>query len=171
MGIAHVDFSSKESSLAESAGQEPIHLSGRDLRVDFSAGNWAQPVTDPSDKLYFTGCSGDEINVQSIFKQFSESIIDAHLCMLFILSYSVPTTHGITLNSEKSLDRRSHPSCFHLFQGLGDRYRSIGDPSRRRDSNGEPLTPSYDRLRRFTPGYTNQNSRQGTSGSYRGGCL
>jgi hypothetical protein len=94
-GIAHCEFATKEIALAvvESAAQEPISLLGRELRVDFSAGNRGQQSAEPSEKLYFSGCSGDEDEIRSLFKQFSDSIIDIHLCMLFTLSDSVPTTH------------------------------------------------------------------------------
>ena len=94
-GICHVEFATKESAIAaiESASEEPVHLLGRDLRVDFSAGNRVQAVTPPSEKLYFSGCDGDEAAVRNVFKQFGDSIIDIHLCMLFTLSDSVPITH------------------------------------------------------------------------------
>ena len=69
----------------ESASQEPIHLSGRDLRLDYSAGNRVRQQ-EPSEKLYFSGCSGDEAEVREIFKDFNSSIIDIHLCMLFAFS-------------------------------------------------------------------------------------
>jgi hypothetical protein len=98
-GIAHIEFATNESALAaiESAAQEPIHMLGRDLRLDFSAGNnnttARQQQHEPSEKLYFSGCSGDESEVREIFKKYSDSIIDIHLCMLFTLFDSVPTTH------------------------------------------------------------------------------
>lgn len=95
-GIAHVEFTTKEGAIAaiESGSQEPIHLLGRDLRLDFSAGKEApRQQNEPSEKLYFSGCAGDESEIRAIFKDFSDSIVDIHLCMLFTLFDSVPTTH------------------------------------------------------------------------------
>jgi RNA recognition motif-containing protein len=94
-GICHVEYAAKESAVAalESASQEPIHMLGRDLRLDYSAGPRAQTPNEPSEKLYFAGCAGDEGEIRNIFKQFSNSIVDIHLCMLFTLSESVPITH------------------------------------------------------------------------------
>ena len=90
-GIAHCEFASRESAVAaiESAAQEPIHLAGRDLRVDYSAGHRGQQANEPSEKLYFSGCAGDENEVRAIFKQFGDSIVDIHLCMLFTLSDAI----------------------------------------------------------------------------------
>lgn len=95
-GTFHVDFASKDSAVAlmESAAQKPIHLNGRDLRLDFASDNIRTPVTDPSEKLYFHGCSGDESAIRTIFQQFSGSIVDVFLCMLFTLSDLVPVTDG-----------------------------------------------------------------------------
>jgi RNA recognition motif-containing protein len=94
-GICHIEYTNKEHALSaiESSAQEPIHMSGRDLRVDYSAGAKGQAVVEPSEKLYFSGCAGDEAEIRGIFKQFSNSIVDIHLCMLFIFSDSLPVTH------------------------------------------------------------------------------
>ena len=93
-GIAHIDFASTESAVAalESSAQEPIHLSGRDLRVDYSDGVRSQAPVEPGDKLYFAGCAGNESEIREIFKDFNDSIVDIHLCMLFILFDLVPKT-------------------------------------------------------------------------------
>ena len=94
-GICHVDYESKDSAVAAmaSASEEPLHMAGRDLRLDFSSGNRVQQVTEPSEKLYFSGCAGDEVEIRTLFKAFGKNIVDIHLCMLFTLSGSVPTTH------------------------------------------------------------------------------
>jgi len=82
-GMANVDFTSKESAVAtiESATLKPIHLRGRDLHVDYSKFEpfQARPVTDPSDRLYFSGCAGNESEIRTIFNQFNDSIIDIDL--------------------------------------------------------------------------------------------
>lgn len=116
-GIAHIDFANQESAVAtvNSATQEPIHLAGRDLRIDFAAGarERQQVVVEPGEKLYFSGLAGEESEIRTVFQQFGDDIVDIHLCMLFTLSHSVPThSHGVTINSEKSPDRRTQPSWF-----------------------------------------------------------
>lgn len=68
-------------------------MSGRDLRVDFSAGTRARAVHEPSEKLYFSGCAGEESEVRALFNKYADAIVDIHLCMLFTLSDSLPTTH------------------------------------------------------------------------------
>jgi RNA recognition motif-containing protein len=81
-GIAHVDYADKASAVAamDSALQEPIHMSGRDLRVDFAASPRTQQVnTEPCEKLYFSGFPGDESELGTLFKEFGESIVDIHL--------------------------------------------------------------------------------------------
>jgi RNA recognition motif-containing protein len=87
-GIAHVDFENLDSAVAavESSQQEAIHVGGRDLRLDFSDGQKGKAANPPNVKLYFQGCSGDESDIRTIFQQFSNSIVDIHLCMLFTLS-------------------------------------------------------------------------------------
>jgi hypothetical protein len=93
-GIAHLDFADQESAVAcvKSAAQEPIHLGGRDLRLDFAIGlNAMKSNVEPNRKLYFTGFSGSEAELRTIFKAYGESVSDVHLCMLFTLSDSVPT--------------------------------------------------------------------------------
>jgi hypothetical protein len=89
----HVDFASKDGAFAAktSAAQNPVHIGDRELRLEYSQGR--KPATDPFNKLHFSGCSGDESEVRTIFQQFSESILEVSLCMLFTLSNSVPTTH------------------------------------------------------------------------------
>lgn len=90
-GIAHVDFATLESAVAavDSSLQEPIHLSGRDLRLDFAAGARDQQQNiEPSDKLYFSGFGGEESELRALFKEFDDSIVDIHLCMLFTFSDS-----------------------------------------------------------------------------------
>lgn len=84
-GMAHVDFANRESAIAavDSAAQEPMHLAGRDLRIDFAVARSQQVNTEPSEKLYFSGFAGDESALRSLFKDFGHSIVDIHLCMLF----------------------------------------------------------------------------------------
>jgi hypothetical protein len=94
-GNGHVDFASKDGSLAAktSAAQNPICIGDRKLHIEYSLGSNRKPVTKPFDKLYYSGCSGDVSKIMTIFQQFNESILEVSLCMLFTLSNSVPTTH------------------------------------------------------------------------------
>ena len=107
-GICHVEYATKESAISavESASQEPIHMMGRDLRLDYSSGPRSNVVTEPSEKLYFSGCSGDEAEIRSLFKKYNDSIVDIHLCMLFIVSDSVPLTH---MDDSKGSSNRPTP--------------------------------------------------------------
>ena len=93
-GSCNVDFASKDGAVAtmESVAQKPIRVRGSNLNVEFSLGNTRKPVTEPYEKLYFSGCTGDESKIRTIFQQFSDSIVRIYLCM-FTLSDSVPTTH------------------------------------------------------------------------------
>ena len=75
----------------ELAPKLPFHLKGRVLHV--KSAKRKQMINDPTYKLYFSGCAGDEPKIRTIFKQFGDSITQIYLCMLFTLSGSVLTTH------------------------------------------------------------------------------
>ena len=95
-GIAHVDFANAESAVAtiDSAMQEPIHLGGRDLRLDFAVGlRERESALQPSEKLYFSGFSGEETELKAIFQKFDDSLVDIHICMLFYLLWFYSLTH------------------------------------------------------------------------------
>jgi hypothetical protein len=93
-GTAHVEFASKDQAVAamNSINEKPIQMSGRYLRIENSFGN-QKPVNEPNEFLYFSNCSGGVSEIRTVFQEFNDSIIDLFLCMLFILSNSVPTTH------------------------------------------------------------------------------
>jgi len=81
-GIAHIDFANAESAVAtvDSAMQEPIHLAGRDLRIDFAVGlRDRDSALEPNEKLYFSGFAGDEMQLRNIFNKFADSLVDIHL--------------------------------------------------------------------------------------------
>ena len=94
-GTGHIDYASMDGVVAavESAAKEPIDLLGRKLRVHFSHGNIIRKPVAPHERLHFSGCTGDESKIRTIFQQFSNSILDIYLCKLFTLFDSVPTTH------------------------------------------------------------------------------
>ena len=52
-------------------------------------------ISIPNEKLFFAGCTGDVSEVKTVFQEFSASIKDVSLCMLFTLSDSVTTTHMV----------------------------------------------------------------------------
>ena len=127
-GIAHIEFAKQEFAVAavESSTQEPIHMLGRDLRLDFSAGPRSQQNSEPSEKLYFSGCAGDEAEVRSLFQEFGDDIVDIHLCMLFTLSDFVPLTH---MDDSKGWSNRpTPPNWFRSIKKRSDGYASVGDP-------------------------------------------
>jgi hypothetical protein len=116
-GIAHVVFASKDGVVATmaSVAQKPLNLANRDLRIELSLGNIHRRSSDPNSKLFYSGC--DESEIETIFQQFSNSIISNHSCMLFTLSDSCTNnSHEVTLNSEGSPDRGMRPSWFHSVQ-------------------------------------------------------
>ena len=93
-GTCHIDFANKESAVATMkwTAQNSLNLYGRKLRVEYSLGDSREPPRDPNFSLHFSGCTGEESEVRNIFQQFSDSIVDIFLSMLFILSDPVPTT-------------------------------------------------------------------------------
>ena len=131
-GIAHIDFVSQESAVAtvDSAAQEPIHLAGRDLRIDFAAGVRQQRATvEPSEKLYFSGLLGEESDIRAVFQQFDDSLVDIHLSVFFTLSDFVSMySHRIMFNSEKPSNRRTQPNWFPSIHKHPGRYRGVGGP-------------------------------------------
>jgi len=77
-GMAHVDFSCTDTAIAtiESSQQKPIQVAGRDLRVEYPN---SRGPHDPNEKVFFSGCAGDESEIRSIFKQFSDAIVKIQL--------------------------------------------------------------------------------------------
>jgi RNA recognition motif-containing protein len=123
-------------------------MSGRDLRVDFSAGAKGQSIAEPSEKLYFSGCAGDEAEVRNIFKQFSNSIVDIHLLKDPQTGMRIRTGF-VTMNSMETAKE-----AMEALHGSETPY-------------GESLLVSYARARRFQPhGFSDQGSRRGSSGSF-----
>lgn len=49
----------------------------------------------PNEKLFFKGYVGDASEIRTLFQEFSDSIKDVTMCMLFTFYDSVPTTHMV----------------------------------------------------------------------------
>ncbi|KAF8153925.1 hypothetical protein B0H34DRAFT_799845 [Crassisporium funariophilum] len=79
-GFAHITFADKEHAVAavNSSMEEPIHLGGRDLRIDYSVDNATRSEAVPSNRLYFAGFSGDEGALRELAAQFNDSLTDIH---------------------------------------------------------------------------------------------
>jgi nucleolin len=150
-GICHIDFASKESAVAalESAAQEPIHLAGRDLRVDYSDGVKSPAAPQAGDKLYFSGCAGDESEVREIFKDFNDSIVDIHL-----------------LKDPQTGERL--PTGFVQLNSIATATEALDALNGTQTPYGESLAVSYARPRRFQPPGFSDQGRRGGSGNYGG---
>ena len=84
-GFAHVTFENVKNAVAAvvSAGEEPIHLGGRDLNVNFAkprANANARAINEPNQKLYFSGCSEGEAALRELMKDVEGDIIEIHVC-------------------------------------------------------------------------------------------
>lgn len=53
----------------------------------------SKEVSGPNERLFFAGCTGEESEIRTVFQEYSDSIKEISLCMLFTLSDSVTTTH------------------------------------------------------------------------------
>jgi len=71
-GFGHIEFESVDDAVAavESGLEEPFHLAGRDLRVDYGAERAGIPVN----KLYFSGFVGEEQGLRALFGEFAPEI-------------------------------------------------------------------------------------------------
>jgi len=162
-GIAHIDFVSQESAVAtvDSAAQEPIHLAGRDLRIDYAAGVRQQKVTvEPSEKLYFSGLLGEESDIRAVFQQFDDSLVDIHLMrnpqtgarnptgFLQFTNTQVATEVLETLNGIQTPDGNTLALSY---------ARPRRTPSLERDSrHGSPGSFQGQRVRKSSPRWNNE---------------
>ncbi|KAF8900496.1 hypothetical protein CPB84DRAFT_1962415 [Gymnopilus junonius] len=78
-GFAHVTFTDKESAVAAftSAREEPLHVSGRDLYIDY-ARRPARTYTEvePSSKVYFGKFTQEEEDLRALLGDFQDAITD-----------------------------------------------------------------------------------------------
>lgn len=77
-GFGHIEFESLDDAVAavESGLEEPFHLAGRDLRVDYGAERAGVPVN----KLYFSGFVGEEQGLRALFGEFASEIRSIFFC-------------------------------------------------------------------------------------------
>ena len=77
-GFGHIEFESVDDAVAavESGLEEPFHLAGRDLRVDYGAERAGTPVN----KLYFSGFVGEEQGLRALFGEFASEIRSIFFC-------------------------------------------------------------------------------------------
>jgi hypothetical protein len=78
--LRHIEFESVDDAVAavESGLEEPFHLAGRDLRVDYGAERAGIPVN----KLYFSGFVGEEQGLRALFGEFAPEIRSIFFCAL-----------------------------------------------------------------------------------------
>jgi hypothetical protein len=83
-GFGHIEFESVDDAVAavESGLEEPFHLAGRDLRVDYGAERAGIPVN----KLYFSGFVGEEQGLRALFGEFAPEIRSIFFCALSFAS-------------------------------------------------------------------------------------
>jgi RNA recognition motif-containing protein len=108
-GSGFIRFDSTESATAamqaldgtQTANGEKITLIYANPAKPAKTDSSGKGIPKPNKRLFFSGCTGSVSEIKTLFQEFSASVKDIHLCMLFTLSDSVPITHnGVTLNSE-----------------------------------------------------------------------
>ena len=77
-GFRHIEFESLDDAVAaiESELEEPFHLAGRDLCVDYGAEHAGAPIN----KLYFSGFVGEEQGLRALFGEFAPEIRSIFFC-------------------------------------------------------------------------------------------
>jgi len=127
-GACHIDFASKDGAVAAvtSKTKNPVSIAGRKLRVEFSEANARKVVTEPSNRLYFSGFAGEESEIRTIFQQFRESIVDVY-----------PLVHPRT-------GKRAH-NGFVNFNSIEAATKAMEALNGTQTPNGETLTVTYAR--------------------------
>ncbi|KAF8949970.1 hypothetical protein BDZ97DRAFT_1668273 [Flammula alnicola] len=81
-GFAHITFSDKASAVAAvtSALEEPLHLSGRDLVVDYASvrKNDNAPPQQPNKRVYFSNFEQDEAAFRELLQDFNADLISVY---------------------------------------------------------------------------------------------
>jgi RNA recognition motif-containing protein len=80
-GFAHVSFENVKNAVAAvlSATEEPIHIGGRDLVVNFAKPKVnARANKEPNEKLYFSGCAQGEAALRELMKDVEDDIVSIH---------------------------------------------------------------------------------------------
>ena len=98
-GSVQITFASKDIAVAAMASlaQKPVQIGDRVVRVEYAKHN---DVFDPHHILFYSDCPGDDSEIKTIFRQFSEFIVSVYRSMLFILSNYTNNSHVVSLNSE-----------------------------------------------------------------------
>lgn len=105
-GFAHVSFENVKNAVAAvlSASEEPIHLGGRDLNVNFARPKAnSRANNEPNEKLYFSGCTEGEAALRELMKDLEGDIVSVHFCALFFFFTPVMrrTPYLFTLRSAR----------------------------------------------------------------------
>jgi RNA recognition motif-containing protein len=135
-GFAHITFASKESAVAAvtSAREEPLHVSGRDLVIDYArqaAATYSK--VEPSNKMYFSRFLEDESELRTFLDEWKDSIVSVYFMR-----------DG---NTGEKL-----PSGFVEFKDVATTTEVIDKMNNKQLEDGETLRLSYARARKSTPG-------------------
>jgi len=85
-GFAHITFGNVKDSVSAvvSATEEPMHLGGRDLVVNYARSKAeSKRNLEPSEKLYFSGCREGEASLRTVLRDVEEDVRDIHFCAFF----------------------------------------------------------------------------------------
>ncbi|KAF9476624.1 RNA-binding domain-containing protein [Pholiota conissans] len=83
-GFAHITFVDESSAITavNSAMEEPLHIAGRDLSLDFATNSRRAPPTEapaPNNKVYFANFEGGENGLRTLFKDFEGDILSVFM--------------------------------------------------------------------------------------------
>jgi len=87
-GFAHVTFDTVKNSVSAvvSAAQEPFHMAGRDLIINYARPKaQTRPSADPCERLYFSGCGEGEVALREVLKNVEDGIVNIYFCAYFSL--------------------------------------------------------------------------------------
>jgi RNA recognition motif-containing protein len=66
-------------SAVVSAAQEPFHMAGRDLIINYARPKVQnRPSADPCERLYFSGCHEGEVALREVLKNVEDGIVNIH---------------------------------------------------------------------------------------------
>lgn len=82
-GFAHITFTDESAAITavNSAAQEPLHIAGRDLSLDFASNTKRAnaPPPPPNNKVYFANFEGGENGLRTLFKDYESNILSVFL--------------------------------------------------------------------------------------------
>ncbi|TFK37520.1 hypothetical protein BDQ12DRAFT_632022 [Crucibulum laeve] len=157
-GFAHVEFEKLEDATAayQSAGQEPIHIADRDVRLDYAP---IKPKAEPTSKLFVSRFDGDEAELRDLFSEFNSAIIGVH--MLRDINTGASQGKGFVemMSTEIATEALEKLNGVRTNQG-GSLFVSYAHSQERRDRN---------RAQRGSPPRGGQRGGGGGGGGYGGG--